>query len=133
LIRPLTIDDLPFALKIGRKFCELAGVSYNKDALTGSLLKLIDDGIVLRSDQGIIGGIVYPMYMSGELVAQEFFWYSEGGDGQDLLKAFESEAKKLGATKVIMMSLANEYQSKINEIYESNGYKHLESHFMKDM
>jgi|DEB0MinimDraft_10_1074344.scaffolds.fasta_scaffold01020_2 hypothetical protein len=131
MIRPVTLADMDFCQSIAIKFCEIAGTNYDRSTVENTVEQLINNGIMIRSDRGIIGGLVFPLFMSGETVAQEFFWYSEGKDGKELLEAFEDAAKEKGATKIIMVSLHNEYQSKIDKIYTDLGYIESEKSFIK--
>lgn len=131
MIRNCTADDIPELLEMGRKFCKLAGRKYNEDALSTTLKTLIDSGILIRSEKGCIGGLVFRMFMSGELTAQEFFWWSEDKQGRNLLEAFEEKAKEMGVVHIIMVSLANSDYTRVGDIYEKAGYEFLESNFIK--
>lgn len=133
MIRPATIKDIPFCIKVARKFCELAGVKYNKESLTNTLTQVIesDDGILIRSDNGLIAGLMANHFISGERYSQELAWWSTGNDGKQLLNAFEKESINRGAEFIIMISLNNDYQSKIDSIYKSRGYESLEHTFIK--
>lgn len=126
-------DDLPDILEMGKRFCKVADLEFNEETLRSTLINLIDNGICIRSQMGAIGGIVYPMFMSGKMVAQEFFWWSEDEKGLLLLQAFERKAKELGAENVIMVSLAKSGYNRVADIYKKCGYEFLESNFIKGL
>lgn len=133
MIKSCGYDDIEDLLLMGEKFCKIAEQKYCKMALKKTLINLIDHGICLRSKKGCIGGIVYPMYMSGELVSQEFFWWSEDKTGKELLDEFELKSKEMGAKNVIMVSLAKSGYNRVADIYKKCGYEFLESNFIKGL
>jgi len=131
MIRAVTLEDMEFCHSVAIKFCEIARTDYDRSTIENTVEQLINNGIMIRSEHGVIGGLVFPLFMSGEIVAQEFFWYSEGKDGKELLEAFEDAARDKGAAKIIMVSLHNEYQHKIDKIYTDLGYIESEKSFIK--
>ena len=133
MIRKCTLNDLDFCFEVAEKFGVLAGHVIDRDRLQETLLMLMDHGVMIRSDKGIIGGMIFPFYMSGEIACQEFFWYSEGGDGVDLLKEFERICKEEGVSRVIMSTLCNDYQEKIDSLLLNNGYRHFEHSLVRNL
>lgn len=118
---------------MGEKFCHKVGLGFDKSFLEKTIVNLIESGICLRSEKGVVGGLVFPMFMSGRVVAQEFFWWSEDGKGRDLLEAFELKAKEMGAESIIMVSLAKSDYNRVGDIYKKRGYSLLESNYIKDI
>lgn len=131
MIRICTTEDIPDLLEMGKKFCELSERPFNEDSLITTFNNLINDGVLLRSEKGCIGGIIYPLFMSGEMVAQEIFWWSEDKQGRALLEQFESIAKDSGAKYVMMVSLAKSSYNRICDIYKKLDYELLESNYIK--
>lgn len=129
-------DDIPRIVTMGRRFFEKSGYAgeYSEDAMTTAARELIADenGILIVSPEGMIGGMVYPLYMTGQRVAQEFFWWSEDGSGQALLSAFECRARWLGATAVTMVALDTLRPSAVGALYRRRGYRPLEYSYVKE-
>lgn len=133
MLKKCSKEDLPDLLKMGQKFCEAVKFEFDKKVLSNTLNNLISNGICIRTEKGCIGGLVYPMFMSGELVAQEFFWWSEDNNGKVLLDEFEKIAKDMGAKKIIMVSLAKSDYNRVSSIYDNRGYEFLEPHYIKEL
>ena len=97
---------------------------FDEDMATRMLDYLDRHGILIESDSGIIGGMITPLFPTGELIAQEMFWW---GDAK-LLKQFEKRARQMGATAIHMMSLTQ----RVAEHYRARGYKPLETVWIKE-
>ena len=111
MIRAAVEADMHRLIEVGRKFHDAAGFKFDldEDALGSFLSGLIssDQGAVLISDHGVIGGVLAPSYSNPSWVmAVELFWWAER-DGLALLKAFEDWARSAGASEVRMSSLAS--------------------------
>lgn len=132
MIREATLEDIPRILDIGRRFCSLAGQQFNEPVLAQSLAEMItaDSSVILVSDGGVIAGIAYPYYFSGELVAQELFWWADSG-GLKLLQAFEEWARNAGAKRVLMICLESVEPDRVARIYTRRGYIPIERTFMR--
>ena len=110
MIRKATITDIPELLEMGKKFHAASGqpFEFNEDAV-GSLLidmMLLPDGVVFRSDAGLVGGKIAPAYCDPDWrVAIELFWWAEDRQGLKLLRAFEAWAKDNEANEVRMTTL----------------------------
>lgn len=86
---------------------------------------------------GSIAGVCAPWILfNKQIVCQElWFWlepeYRSGRLGNWLLKAFESKAKQLGATHLIMGTFDNPREKVLIRYYKLKGYQKLETHVIK--
>ncbi len=133
-MRKATKADIPSLLEMGRAFTSAGNLGFDEAAATAALESLIDgeSGVVLMSNTGMIGGMVYPGFFNGRVIAQEFFWWSER-NGLELLGAFESWAASKGASQVVMVCLEALSPERVSKIYMRRGYQPLEHSFVKDL
>jgi hypothetical protein len=138
VIRPATLGDIPALLEMGRKFADDAGVTarvgWDAQSVVEMLEGLIEgeDGIVLVSDKGMIGGLVYPHPFNRDvLVFAELFWRAEDGNGLALLAEAERLAAERGATKSVMIAMDD--MDRTRRLYARLGYAPCESQFMKEI
>jgi hypothetical protein len=136
MIRPCTESDIPFVMELGKRFADDAGVTDQvgwNDANVEALLRvMIADHVLLRGEQSIIGGLVFPHPFSGLKVFQELFWRSEGGrEGIGLLEAAESAARGLGAARSIMATMHD--MPGAEKILTRRGYGPTEQTFSKEL
>ena len=97
----------------------------------GTIIAAFDDGEFI----GAISGMLYPEAYSGELIAQEFFWFVRPGHrglaGMRLYKAFEQWAKQKGCAEIRMGHLADLMPEKVAMTYKRLGYVEVERNFAK--
>ena len=136
MIRPATYDDIPAMLVMGRAFAEDAGVvarvGWDDASVADTLETLIDndDGIVLVSEQGMIGGIVAPHPFNHSVrVFSELFWRAEDGQGRALLNEAEKIARQRGANVSAMVAMDG--MERTRKLYKRLGYAYCEAQFMK--
>ncbi len=138
MIRPATLQDIPRLLEMGRKFADDAGVTarigWDDNSVSEMLEGLIlsDDGIVLVSDNGMIGGYVasHPFNRSVRMFV-ELFWRAEDGQGLALLNAAEAQAEARGATKSVMVAMDG--MERTSRLYGRLGYALCEAQYMKEI
>lgn len=109
---------------------------YDPDSVRSTLEHLIDnpDGILIVSETGMIGGMCYPHPFNHKAkIGQEFFWYSEGNDGPDLLKAAEARARECGASHWTMLAQETMRPEVVGRYYGRQGYKPLERSYIKEV
>lgn len=88
---------------------------------------------------GVLAGSAHPNLMSGELVAQELFWYvlpeHRGGmDGIRMLRDFETWAADAGAKHIFMAHFHSQQTGEsVAALYERLGYKPVETHHLKSL
>ena len=111
-------------------------VGYDRASVAVTLSQLIDspDGILLVSDSGMIGGLCYPHPFNHAVkIGQEFFWYSEGKDGPELLAAAEAKARQLGASHWTMLAQETMRPEAVGRYYSRQGYAPLERSYIKGL
>lgn len=126
MIRPAVEGDIPRCVGMLRRFFLKTGRrgEYRIDAVERMVRLLMEQGILLVSDKGVIGGLLCPLWPTGEIVAQEFFWW---GDAV-LLGAFETRAREMGATAIQMTAL----EGRVARHYARRGYRQLETVWLKE-
>lgn len=85
---------------------------------------------------GALGAIIYPDPNDAAPVATEMFWFvrqGHRGSGFVLLDAFEHWAKERGAKRISMVHLVSLMPAVLERVYKARGYRHIESHYMKDV
>lgn len=143
-IRKLSAKEVPLLLPLARSFYaegNLSG-SLNETHFVKELKTLIENGtcFVLVGGmpiQGGIGGIIYKDLMTGDITCMETFWYvsnvERGFLGLRLLSAWEEEAIRIGAVKIIMAHLCSETSKKFTKLFEHRGYKIREQIFVREV
>lgn len=134
MIREATHDDLPRVVELGAAFhamCPYSGFPLDREAFAEFAARLIDGGVILLSDDGMIGGLLSPLYFNPSIVmGAELFWYA-GTTGKALREAFEAWARDRGAQGVQFSGLADERQAAIRRVFERAGYAPAEQAFFK--
>lgn len=85
---------------------------------------------------GGLGWICMPCPNSGELQAQEAFWFvgrEHRGAGLKLLQAFEERAKSRGCTRLVMVHLEEVMPAKLERLYAARGYRLIERNYLKEV
>lgn len=92
------------------------------------------DGLVMASEDGVIGGMVAPVYFSpGVRMMEEHFWWATKG-GKDLLKAFENVSREtLGAHFLMLSTLEDARTDVIDRIVSRRGYRPIERRYAKEL
>lgn len=134
MIRTATHDDIPRLVEMGAAFHDASGqpFSYNEDATELLLKSMIDlpTATVIRSDNGLIGGMLNPAYCDPSwIMAVELFWWATDKQGVKLLSAFEEWAKSQGAHEVRMTTL--EDMPGADKIMARRGYKATEISYQR--
>ena len=137
MIRPATLQDIPAVMALGREFADEAGVTarigWDDERVEGLLTALIEspDGVLLVSENGMIGGIVCEHPFSGARLFMEMFWRAKDGNGLALLQAAEAEAKARGASRMAMIAM--DEMDRTKRLYGRLGYAPVEVQYMKDL
>lgn len=100
-------------------------------------LQLAKSGCVVVSERagrivGMLGYVIFPHFLSGELVAGEVFWWvepEERGEGVKLLRAAEARAKDFGAVSMQMIAP----NDRVAGLYERLGYRRVETSFQRPL
>lgn len=144
-IRELHTFELRACLEGGHEFFsegKLPG-AFNEDHFLQTWNGLIQDGrgFILGMFEGskIIGALAAVLsaeMFSGTQMATECFWFVHAGHrghGMELLEAFEAIAINRGAKLISMIHLMNLQPEKLSALYQRNGYKEVERHFVKEV
>lgn len=135
-----TFDDWEDFLEMGHEFYTQSGYSdmgdFNETLLLEVFEKLIANESLIMGDGGMIGWLVFPVFMTGRMVAQELFWWVDQdkrktGLGLKLLKAAEKKAKEQGAQHMLMLCLDRLDGEKVAKLYGAMGYESREQTFMR--
>ena len=137
MIREAGLEDIPDLVRMGARFFEQnewpEGTAYNSEHIAGVFERLIEDegSVIYVCDRGAIGGITFQHYITGQIVAQELFWWVEPearGDGLRLLTALEDWAS---ARAESLSMIALEHFKPVGPLYERRGYMRMETMYMK--
>lgn len=138
MIRQAVTSDIPNIMVLGKEFADEAGVTarvgWDDESVEALLHALIEseDGILLVSDDGMIGGAVYPHPFNQNVrLFVEMFWRARDGNGLALLKAAEALAKERGASRSVMVAMND--MDRTRRLYGRMGYDPLEAQFIKDL
>ena len=147
MIRPAKYTDIENISAIGEMFYNEAkfsskGLNIDLDSFKALLFQLINNSesivLVCEIDGKIVGtiaGAIAPWILdTKQKILQELWWFVDPnyrGFGHKLLEAFEIEAKNLGVSFILMITLDSNYENKLIKYYKRNNYKHLEHHFIK--
>lgn len=137
-------DDIGVIMRMCKSFFDASGyneeIEFNEEDMKAVIEELIEKkSLVTDGENGMLGFIVFPVFMNhSHLIAQELFWWVDedkrGGKlGLELLREAESQAKKLGAKSLLMLSLSKLNGDKVNALYESKGYKPREVTYMRSL
>lgn len=134
MIRRATLDDLEHCVDLGAEFHAYAvwsQIPLNRNDLADFLGRVIEHGAVFLSEDGMVGGVLNPLYFNRAYVtASELFWWARKG-GRDLLRAFEQWAHENKVVGVTFSGLADEHAKAIERIFRHEGYVPIETGFYK--
>jgi len=141
MIRLACGADIPRLVEMGLRFrreSEYVDVlAENADKMTQLATQLANSGCLVVSERdgqivGMLGYVLYPHFLSGELVSGEVFWWVEPehrGEGLKLLRAAEDRSKSFGATSMQMIA-PNE---RVAALYKRLGYKAVETTYQRPL
>lgn len=136
MIRKATHDDLPMVVSFGRDFHAVSPwreIPFDGDSTSAFCSKLIDGGVILVSDTGMIGGLMNPLYFNPSyVVACELFWWAKSG-GRELMEAFESWAEKEGALALQFSALGDDKEERMARLFDRAGYRKVETGYFKEI
>jgi len=138
----LTAAEVPLLLPLIRQFFAEGNIpgKLNEPYAVSTLQKhlQVDSGFVIAAGcpiRGAICGVMFPDMATAEPCAIEFFWYcmteERGSLGIRLLDAFEKEAFRRGAARVMMSHLSTPKTQRFESMYARRGYVKREQIFMK--
>lgn len=136
MIRKAVHDDLDRIVSMGRSFhaySPWSNVPLDSQSLREFLAKIIDSGVILLGENGMIGGIMNPLYFNPSyVVAAELFWWAESG-GRELMKAFEEWGAENGAYGYQFSALHDEKSERMDALFNRAGYRKVEAGYFKEV
>ncbi len=143
MIREADITDVQALMKLALRFHESSPYSDKVPVDEGMLRQTIgglvqrDSGRVFvleRNDRivGMLGVLAFPHWLSGEIVAEELFWWvdpDERGRGTALMERAEKWADTIGACHFQMVAPVD--ADKLERVYGRKGFTPLERSFIK--
>lgn len=139
MIRKATDTDIPRLAAMGERFHAMSphkGMGeYDREAVARMLRFLLGNphALVLTNGDGVIGGMMAPVYFNpAKTMMEESFWYAEKG-GKDLLKAFCKEARLMGADYVYLSTLTNDRSDIIDRVVTHMEFRPVERRYVKEL
>ena len=143
MIREATETDLPRCVEMGRHFWRASGyaaiIAENPAQMLAIGERLVSEpnGVLFVADLdgalvGMIGMLIFPHHLSGELTAGELFWWvepSHRGLGVRLMRRAEVWAVAHGAVAIQM--IAPVADASIGRVYERLGYVAIETGYQR--
>lgn len=135
-IRKATTGDLPHLLTIGERFWSISpwaalGLERDDIAICEQLERAIEAGGCFVSDDGVIFGVVAPVWASpSSTIAVELAWFGPT-TGRALREAFEGWAKDQGCIGVQMSTLGATWDDDTVSGLRAAGYGKAEQGWFK--
>lgn len=139
MIRLAVSRDVPRLVEMGLRFRRESEynqhLSENAEKMAELAGRLAADDCLLVSERegllvGMLGYVLFPHFLSGELVAGEVFWWVEPGfrgEGLKLLRAAETRSRAAGA-KYLQMIAPND---RVAAVYKRLDYSFVEAAYQK--
>lgn len=142
-IRPANGKDIPPVLKLMREFSkeslEEYGFEVNPEHCLEVFKQYVDSSLVAESDGEIVGvlaGFISSYALDGSKVFNELVWFVKKDNrtvGVAMIYAIESMCRRIGVKHIVMACMSNSKHDKIAKFYQDHGYKHLETHYIKQI
>ena len=142
-IRLTRESDLQSILELVHEFHEESLKEYelvcNNKIADALMPKLVDTSMVMTYNEeivGVIAGFVTNHIVDNEKLFQEVIWYvtkEHRHHGVDLLEEMESHCKLIGIKHIVMVNMGNLRDKVFKRFYESQGYKLLETQYIKKL
>lgn len=134
-VRRATEADIPRLLGYAQRFLDYhpitSQVPRDLAAVEAVLRKLLtaDDGVLLVTDHGVVGGMINPMWCAPDVrVALELFWWADKG-GLSLMRAFHKWATESGANIIQVAMIVG--RKDVSTIYDRMGFMPVELSFVR--
>lgn len=133
-IRRATALDIERCVELGATFLSYgpySDIPLDRDAWRTFLAALIEKGAVFLSQDGMIGGMLNPLFFNPSVVmGAELFWWAPRG-GRALRIAFEEWAADNGAAGVQFSSLFDDRRDVAQKLFERAGFRPTEVAYLK--
>ena len=150
MIRPAIHEDIPRILQMAHGFhsdaIEGLNLGYNPSDYSRYILFLLDNPIttvlVLEDGGKVIGtiaGIISPWFMDNRdrIVTEQWVWVEPEARGRGsfkkLIEALVEWGKGFGATKLSMIAIGSGTEDQVRDFYKKQGFKYMETHFIKEI
>lgn len=134
MIRKATIEDVGRVVQLLTEFhaeSPYAWAPFDPEGTAAFVANMVERGVVFLSEDGVIGGCLYPLYFNPAVVlAAELFWFARV-DGRKLREALEDWARDQGCAGVTCSGLANTREPTIRKLFARAGYDSTEVAFVK--
>jgi hypothetical protein len=135
VIRRATHEDVVRIVEFGAAFHAYSpykDIEFDAGAFGAFCGRMIEAGVILLSDTGMIAGLLNPLYFNPAVVmAAELLWWAPEGGGRELREAFEAWAAEAGAQGVQFSSLVDDRAERVRLNFERAGYAPIETAFLK--
>lgn len=133
-IRQATKSDIHEIVSMGREFHAYSpwcDIHFDEQALSDFIGKMIDGGVIFLSDEGMIGGVMNPLYFNpNHHVAAELFWWAKSG-GRKLMARFEEWAIENGASGIQFSALGDNRSERMDRLFIRAGYSKVETGYYR--
>lgn len=134
MIRKADASDLARIVEMGVQFHAYSPYRefpFDADDFGEFAGRLIESGVILLSDDGMLGGVLHPLFFnSTAIMGCELLWWA-GKTGRQLREAFEVWAREQGAVGVMFSGLSDEREPTIRKVFARAGYQPGELAFFK--
>ncbi len=140
-IRKAVKSDTAQLISLGVEFATksqpIHGFSVSEESISvfaRQIIKSPDAVVFVLADgdklQGVIAGVIQPIFFSKEFALQELVWYVKPNtSGLKLLYEFETEARRRGVFTIVVGSKPG--YCDMSKFYTRRGYTMLEHQFIK--
>lgn len=132
--------DMLELVKMGREFADAIGQDFDRDVFANTVDSLIaaEQGCVLISEYGMLGGVLAKSYFNQDHIAEEIWMWIDpaqrgNGFGRRLIGEFEAWGISVGANKVILQTNQAIAPRKTGKIYQGLGYRPEGHFYIKDL
>jgi hypothetical protein len=136
MIRKATHDDLDRIADLGADFHAFSPwreIPFDRDSTKAFCARLVEGGVILLSDHGMIGGMLNPLYFNpAHIVAVELFWWASK-DGLALMRAFEDWGAEQGVVGYQFSALGDAQSERMDTLFQRAGYRKVETGYYKDL
>lgn len=116
------MSDIPSLVELARREHGqsrwAAGMQFDSAAVAETAASFITHigKTLIVGDASYLAGFLQPLGFSRRMVAVEFAWYAEDGQGFELLRFFEEWAEKMGAAGVVVSSQPADFGGSLERV-----------------
>lgn len=136
MIRKATQDDLDAVVSFGSDFHAYSPwreIEFDPVATKAFCERLIEGGVILMSETGMIGGLLNPLYFNPKyVIACELFWWATSG-GRELMRAFEDWGAENGCRAYQFSALGDDKADRMAQLFNRAGYRKVETGYFKEV